>query len=539
MEMHKKEPKAGNDALALQTSERFRARTLIELLTEAQASINSEIAPELLDKEKQLKNQLNNRALDQLKLQQTKHTDEEENQIKKDIVDIKEELQKLETLIRRSNPRYATIIYPEPLSLQQIQQQVLDDKTILLEYHLGDQRSFLWTVTSSTLLSYELPPRVKIEELARRVYDLLTVRQTVSKEPLEKQLQRAIEADRHYWQAAGELSNMLLGPIATILADKRLLIVGDGALQYIPFAALPLPSKQNRLTDSKEIDRRPVIVEHEVINLPSALTLAIIRSNRLEHKLMPKTIAILADPVFDASDPRLRGNRDNAANRELDRQKPLANRDSEMLFRSATESGIIDDSRLFPRLTFSRQEAIEIAALLDSSEYKQALDFEATRELALSDELSKYRYIHFATHGLINSTNPELSGIVLSLVNETGEWQDGFFRLNDIYNLRLPAEVVVLSACRTALGKEIKGEGLIGLTRGFMYAGAYRVIASLWKVDDRATAELMKHFYQGMFGEKKLTPAAALRSAQIELLSKERWRSPFFWSAFILQGECY
>jgi CHAT domain-containing protein len=167
----------------------------------------------------------------------------------------------------------------------------------------------------------------------------------------------------------------------------------------------------------------------------------------------------------------------------------------------------------------------------------QALDFEASRMTALRPELSEYRIVHFATHGLLNTVHPELSGIVLSLVDEAGQQQDGFLRLQDIYNLKLPAELVALSACQTGLGKKVEGEGLIGLTRGFMYAGAPRVVASLWKVDDRTTSELMKRFYQGMLGPESLRPAAALRQAQLSIWKQKQWRDPYYWGAFVLQGE--
>jgi CHAT domain-containing protein len=189
-----------------------------------------------------------------------------------------------------------------------------------------------------------------------------------------------------------------------------------------------------------------------------------------------------------------------------------------------------------PRLPGTRREAAAITALVPTTERKQALDFEASRVTATSEELSQYRIIHFATHGLLNSQHPELSGIVLSLVDAQGKPQDGFLRLHEIYNLKLPAELVVLSACQTGLGKEIKGEGLVGLTRGFMYAGAARVMASLWKVDDRATAELMKQFYQGMVKDG-LRPAAALRAAQVAMWKQQRWQEPYYWAAFVLQGE--
>jgi CHAT domain-containing protein len=150
--------------------------------------------------------------------------------------------------------------------------------------------------------------------------------------------------------------------------------------------------------------------------------------------------------------------------------------------------------------------------------------------------LSQYRIVHFATHGLLNSEHPEFSGLVFSLVNERGKAQDGFLQLQDIYNLNLSADLVVLSSCETALGKEISGEGLVGLTRGFMYAGATRVVASLWNVSDAATARLMADFYRAMEHDG-LRPAAALRSAQIQMWKQKRWSSPYFWAAFQIQGE--
>src|SRR5262249_8076676 len=178
------------------------------------------------------------------------------------------------------------------------------------------------------------------------------------------------------------------------------------------------------------------------------------------------------------------------------------------------------------RLPFSRREAEAILSVTPKAESLKALDFRASRETATSAELSQYRIVHFATHGLLDKKHPELSGIVLSLVDREGKPQNGFLQLHDVYNLNLPAEVVALSACRTGLGKSVRGEGLVGLTRGFMYAGAKRVVASLWSVQDLATAELMKRFYGAMLGERRMRPAEALREAQVEMWKQKRWRSP-------------
>jgi CHAT domain-containing protein len=187
-------------------------------------------------------------------------------------------------------------------------------------------------------------------------------------------------------------------------------------------------------------------------------------------------------------------------------------------------------------LPFTLQEAQAIAAVIPKTDIKEAIGFDASLNAILLENLRQYRILHFATHGVFNNSHPELSGIVLSLIDKSGRPQNGFLRLNEIYNLDLQADLVVLSACQTALGKAAKGEGLIGLTRGFMYAGAGRVMASLWRINDRSTAELMRYFYEGMF-QQHLTPAASLRAAQIKMWQTNEWRSPHHWAAFVLQGD--
>ena len=248
----------------------------------------------------------------------------------------------------------------------------------------------------------------------------------------------------------------------------------------------------------------------------------------------PKSVAVFADPVFRNDDPRINPSQIRVETARA-KQSPAPTGElaaTSDIERSARDAGL----NSFVRLRFSRQEAEAIAAFAPQQKRLTALDFVASHETAQSADLSQYRIVHFATHGLLNSQQPELSGIVLSLVDERGQPQDGFLRLHEIYNLKLNADLVVLSACQTALGKEVRGEGLIGLTRGFMYAGAPRVVASLWRVDDRATAELMKRFYQGMLKEG-LRPAAALRAAQVSMLKEKRWSAPHYWAAFTLQGE--
>jgi CHAT domain-containing protein len=245
-------------------------------------------------------------------------------------------------------------------------------------------------------------------------------------------------------------------------------------------------------------------------------------------------VAVLADPVLQADDARVKqaGSGEKIETIGTPASSVAGSAETDDLIRSAGESG----APSLGRLPFTRQEAEAILASARDGKNLKALDFNASRATATSPELAEYRIVHFATHGLINSRRPQLSGIVLSLVNEQGRPQDGFLRDHDIYNLRLGAELVVLSACQTALGKQVRGEGLIGLVRGFMYAGAPRVAASLWNVKDEATAELMKRFYEKMLKEG-MTPAAALRAAQVSMWNDKRWEAPYYWAGFVLQGE--
>src|SRR5262249_32402361 len=273
---------------------------------------------------------------------------------------------------------------------------------------------------------------------------------------------------------------------------------------------------------------QPLIVDHEIANLPSASVLATMRSQFGSRQPAPKSIAILADPVFSQHDRRITSNTNAAA-------RLPAEQDFDRVTRSARKLGVLRGGDDWTRLPLSRQEAEQILAFSSKSEAKLALDFDANLSTATAPELSQYRILHFATHGLFNDETPELSGLVLSLVDEKGEPRNGFLSLPEIFNLNLAADLVVLSACQTGLGKDVRGEGLVGLTRGFMYAGAARIVASLWAVRDKDAMELMVRFYTAILKEN-LRPAAALREAQVSMWREGRW-SPRRWAGFVFQGE--
>jgi len=395
---------------------------------------------------------------------------------------------------------------------------------------LGDERSYVWAVTRKNVFGSELPPRADLEAAARCLYELLVGYQALPGEPLEQRRQREEKTDALLPAKTASLSELLLGPVIGKLEHRRLVIVPDGALQYIPFQALTVPEMNRRdepLSGSEW--KQPLLKNHEIVNELSASTLALILSESAARKRAPNTIAVLADPVFEVDDPRVRravGEVREQPAESLEVRKALRDRDV----------GISPDGVQIPRLFASREEAESIMAFAPKGTGSKFLDFAASREQVMGPELARYRIVHFATHGLINNEHPELSGIVLSLFDGQGNSQDGFLRLHDIYNLYLPADLVVLSACSSGLGRDVKGEGLIGLTRGFMYAGASGVVASLWKVDDDATAELMKYFYEDMF-TKGLSPSAALRDSQLKLSQQKRWQAPYYWAGFVIQGQ--
>lgn len=496
------------DAEALHASERGRARSLLEQLSEARINIRQGVDSALIDKERDLTRVLNAKAQREMQLKARKGSTAEIARLQRDISGLEDEYQQVQAAIRKSSPQYSALTQPQPLDLKGIQRE-LDSDTALLEYSLGEERSYVWVITQNSLKTYALPRREEIENVVRRINGSLAARTIVTTESPAQRRTRIASADAEYQKAASELSHMILAPAFAELGKKRLVVVADGALQYVPFAALAVAPN------------RPLIVDHELVSLPSASAFALQRQILANRPLAPETVAVIADPVFSINDARVSsGVRVN---------EPVATR---IIEHGPGGPGQIS----IPRLPFTRWEADQILAVSPAGSTLKAVGFNASRAVAGNGELSHYRYVHFATHGYIDTERAGFSAIVLSMFDKEGKPQDGFLRTHDIYNLKLPAELVVLSACETGLGKEVTGEGVEGLTRAFMYAGARRVVVSLWNVNDKATASLMQRLYTEMLRSHK-TPAAALRAAQIEMLRTRQWQSPYFWAPFVMQGE--
>lgn len=521
----------GETQPALETLERSRARSLLETLAEARIEIRKGADPSLLAEEQALLHSIQAKSARRIGLLTGQHSEDELLGVEHEVEELSRQYEDVEGRIRTASPAYASLMQPRPLSAKEIQGELLDPDTLLLEYSLGDERSYVFAVGAALLTAHELPRRSEIERKARVVYKLLTARNQVVRGETEQRRQvRLALAGAEYEKSAAELSNMVLGPVAGELKGKRILIVSDGALQYIPFSALPVAEDRQEAVGARSSSRR--MVEHEIVNLPSASVLAVLRQSARITKNRAGEVAFLGDPVFTATDVRVgrpaHGQLVAAASTQLQSSAV-----SSRLTRSLvdTTGGVH-----LARLPFSRVEARAISAAVQPKDGLVALDFQASRATARSSKLGNYRIVHFATHGLVNSEHPELSGLVFSLVDAAGRPQNGFLDLQDIYNMNLSADLVVLSACETALGKSVSGEGLIGLTRGFMHAGAKSVVASLWTVSDIVTAKLMEQFYRAMEIEG-LQPAAALRAAQIRLRQQKRWSSPYYWAGFQLQGD--
>lgn len=495
---------------AFEISEHAHSRSLLEVLGEAAAQIRHGVNPELLEQERGLKQKLNALALHRMRLLENPDPDELEA-VARDIRELTTSYRELETQMKQQSPRYANLVQPQPLSLKRIQEE-LSEGTVLLEFTLGTERSYLWAITNESLAAYTLPARDEIESLVKSVCALLIARQAMNESDLSSYGPRVAQADAEYWQQSDRLSGMLLGPVTDVIKGRTILIVADGALHYLPFQALPAPGNGNNQGSSEPV---PLIVDHEIVSLPSASILGTIRQTSGTRNNGERLVAILADPVFSLNDSRVR---------------------SINTVRSQQTSQRTDQISL-SRLPATEQEAQSIMAIVPAGMSMMATGFDADRKMALSSELGQYKIVHLATHGVVDVENPELSGIVLSMVSRDGKSSEGFLQLHDIYNMNLSnTQLVVLSACETALGKEVRGEGLVGLSRGFIYAGASSVVATLWKVDDRATTQLMTQFYKGLF-EEGLTSAAALRKAQLSLWQQPRYKAPFYWAAFELQGE--
>lgn len=520
----------GYDVEALLINDRSRARSLIDLLSESRTHLLQGASRELIERERVLRGLIGVQAQYQMELSLRSKDSTEVAEVANEISELRAQYQEVETSLREQTPKELSLASFAPLSLEQIQNELRDSDTMLLQYSLGNDRSYLWAVTADSFHSYELPDRKTIEDAAREIYPLFTARQGLDGQLDADYLARIEASDSHLPEKASKLSQMLLGPVAQLLGTRKLLMVTEGALQSIPFEALPAPGVQLSGPGNWDAYFGSLLINTNAISSsPSISTLRAIRSQKNDRRSPNRTLVVIADPVFSRNDDRVK----------IPRMAPVvADAASGQSPDEGAQRGLVSISRGSgpARLTYSSLEADAISATAPRGTTMIAKGFDASRETAMSQQVGQYQIVHFATHGYLDSEHPELSGIVLSMVDPNGVRQNGLMPLHDIYSLDLSAELTVLSACQTALGKDISGEGLVGLSHSFLSAGSKSVVATLWKVDDRATANLMTGFYDSML-QKGMPTGAALRSAKLKMMKEKQWRAPYYWAGFVLQGE--
>ncbi|MDY7095286.1 MAG: CHAT domain-containing tetratricopeptide repeat protein [Acidobacteriota bacterium] len=495
----------GDPSFAVQAFEEgdvIRARNLFELVLESAVGVRAQAPPELLHRERRIQAQINQLQGARRRLEEEQAVPGEVAEIERQLRTLSLDLERARAQIRRADPQFAELADPRPVQLKDVQ-ALLPPGTVLLSYGLGRDASYLYAVGPSSFETRALLGRQSLES---------------STEALYRGLQRLAGWEIQQQLHAERLSSWLLPPDLIPLGTERLWIVADGLLHYLPFAALPSP-KAPAGTGS---DQR-VVDDFEVLHLPSASVLAALHRRDQERPPAPLEVQIFADPIFQQNDERLQGG-SSASSKAAEGIEALRGIRAERLPKGP-----------LPRLPWTGVEAERILALADPGMSSAALSFEASKDAVLTAPLDQYRIVHFATHAVVDEEFPELSGMVLSRVDVAGAEIDGDLYLHEIFDLRLNAQLVTLSGCQTALGKHVRGDGLLSLTRGFFYAGASQVLVSLWPVHDEATAELMGEFYRGLL-ELHEPPSAALRRAQLHLAASEQWSAPFYWSAFVLQG---
>ncbi len=506
MQLDRAHPDHGFAASALIVAERARARQLQDQLAERAINIDKDVDPKLIAAERDAEDALHALAY---QLSQVAEDDVKNRSVLlAKIDDASRALDGARGRTRAANPRYAELKHPAALTLAEIQHELLDRDVSVLEYWLGDERSYLWIVSRDGLRAYTLPPRASIDENVKALREKLLAPSTAAATTSIEQRVAADSANIEAVRAGADaLAARILPGEARAAVHGNVVVVADGELQALPFAIFDGPPA--------------AATPNAYVYVPSIGTLRGLRA--LAHSTASaKRLAVIADPVFRADDERLRGRTATSAPESSDA----------LLLRAANEVGIAN----LPRLPHTREEAQAIAALADHDGSWVALDFAANRQAALDASWKDYAIAHFATHALLNARHPELSGIVLSLYGADGQAEDGFLRVGDIYNLHMPTDLVVLSVCESAVGKSVGAEGAANLARAFFYAGARRVVASLWPVDDRASVAFMRAFYAALL-ERGLRPQDALGAAQREMQANPRWKAPYYWSGYVLQGD--
>jgi CHAT domain-containing protein len=524
--------------------EQSRARALLDMLGEGSTNITAGVPSDLIQKRKQ--NQERQQEIAQILLGVVVTPDaaaKTNEELETELNQLQTEFDSIENQIRAVSPRYASLTLPQPLTLSEVQQQVLDAKTVLLEYSLGEKNSYLWAITQGGVSLFKLPARQAIDQAAIDLRAELIPAKL--RTPIvgingagESQVKRSLDLSEsgapsegvaRFISASNGLYKLVVEPAAALIGEKRVVVVADGALNYVPFEALVRAT-----TGSDYASLAYMVRTNDFAYAPSSSVISVLRQQNAKQG--GKDVLLVADPVFSSEDPRAQmgamPSDPSAETRGLGLASAIADVASQPQ-NSQSGAGV---PRIV-RLRGTRIEAEQIASLTKAAggQADTWLDFNANETNVRDRDVRKYRVVHFATHGLLDAEHPQFSGLILSLVGN--KETDGFLRTDEIFNLKLGSPLVMLSACETGLGKEKRGEGVIGLTRAFLYAGAPAVGVSLWSVSDRSTAELMSDFYRNLFAREGVSPSAAMRQSQQKMIAAKKNSAPFYWAPFVLIGD--
>ncbi len=482
--LHQKQPSKGYGKESFYYAEKAKARAFLDSLQEGKISLEKDLSPEIQDKEDDVLRKIS--AL-QTELVKPQITARRRDELLTELEKTEEEYLRLVQRMKRSHPEYAQIVYPEPYQLAVIQEKLLKEDTALLEYLFGEGKAFLFFVAENEFSIHNLSTS---KDLNERANDYISLLKAGSDKKFEA------------FKAGERLYRELIGPIRDKLEPiKRLIIIPDGNLNYLPFEALVASGSDNQPAF--------FIADYMISYAPSATALVDILG-REEPTAPQKDLLAFANPEYGFAE---------SSGKKVDAGHVLR------------EFYLGQEFDCSP-LKYSVEEVNQISRLIKKKSRDVYTGKEATEERIKSLVLKDYEIIHFATHGFIDEKVPLRSSLLLALDEDPKE--DGFFQSREIYGADLAANLVVLSACQTGRGKLERGEGVMGLSRAFFYAGADSVLASLWSINDKATSVFMKYFYQGL--SQGLSKGEALQKAKLEMIGSP-YKHPFYWASFVLSGD--
>lgn len=511
---------------ALEINEKWHARSLLDVLGESQITnhnVSSKEDKSLILKKDTLQKLLRSKIEKEIEVISAGYSEEELSKYKNEIIKLKNDLISVESEIRKNKSPLGQYKNSKPLTAQDIR-NLVSDKTLILSYHIGKENSYVWGITSKSMQAISLGNSAEITSLSKKIHIALAARATwLDFEDDEVRNQRIAQADKEYLGLLYRMTKIILTPLSNLFREcNKIVIVTDGNLNYVPFGALNSPDSLQNLGNYA-----PLITTHEIITIPSVSSVFMMRQQPNRQTKDIVSVAAFADPIFTSDDPRIEKI-----------QKSLNEKPMEETLAYSNVQRVIGKMSVFrgnelTRLNWTRNEVMELKKLSPNS--KVWLDSKATLSELMKVSSYDFDILHLASHGVFNLVHPELSGIILSLLDKNGNKIPGFLNSKDVANLKAP-EIVVLSACSTALGKDVPGEGVAGLAQAFICAGAKKVVTTLWNINDQATSELMKEFYTNLL-IKKMSVSESLRQAQLHMFQTQQYKHPYYWSAFTVQGE--